>query len=124
MRAVKSKRNRSTEHKLIALMKNQSICGWRRNYPVKGKPDFVFLNQKIAVFVDGCFWHGHDCRNLVPATNSEYWQRKIGRNKRRDKIVGEKFEARGWKVVRIWECELAKGDISKLETKLSHCVYK
>ena len=60
MRQVKSKKNKSTELRLIEIFKQNGITGWRRNYPVKGHPDFVFPKKKIAVFVDGCFWHGHD----------------------------------------------------------------
>ena len=63
MRKVKSKKNKSTELRLIDIFKQNGITGWKRNYPVKGHPDFVFLKEKVAVFVDGCFWHGHDCRN-------------------------------------------------------------
>ena len=61
MRKIKSKGNKSTELRLISLFKEFGITGWRRNYPVKGRPDFVFLNRRIAIFVDGCFWHGHEC---------------------------------------------------------------
>ena len=67
MRKVKSKKNKSTELRLIDIFKQNGITGWKRNYPVKGHPDFVFLKEKVAVFVDGCFWHGHDCRNTRPA---------------------------------------------------------
>ena len=62
MRKVKSKKNKSTELRLIDIFKQNGITGWKRNYPVKGHPDFVFLKEKVAVFVDGCFWHGHDCQ--------------------------------------------------------------
>ena len=62
MRKVKSNKNKSTELRLIDIFKQNGITGWKRNYPVKGHPDFVFQKEKIAVFVDGCFWHGHDFR--------------------------------------------------------------
>lgn len=65
MSKVRSKNNKSTELKLIQIFEENNIKGCRRNYPVKGHPDFVFLDKKIAIFVDGCFWHGHDCRNTV-----------------------------------------------------------
>ena len=84
MRKVKSKRNKSTELRLIKIFEQNSIKGWRRNYPVKGRPDFVFLRNRVAVFVDGCFWHGHDCRNTVPKANSEFWAKKIERNRKHD----------------------------------------
>jgi DNA mismatch endonuclease (patch repair protein) len=95
MRKVKSKNNKSTEQNLIHFFNENKITGWRRNYSVKGHPDFVFLKERIAVFVDGCFWHGHDCRNTKPSDNQEYWRRKRERNIRRDKEVTELFEKRG-----------------------------
>lgn len=106
MRKVRSKGNKSTELKLIALFKENGITGWRRNYRVKGHPDFVFLDKRIAVFVDGCFWHGHDCRNTKPENNKAYWQKKRAANMKHDHEVTALFEARGWRVLRIWECEL------------------
>lgn len=119
MRRVKSQKNKSTELRLIEVFKKHRITGWQRNYPVKGHPDFVFLKQKIAIFVDGCFWHGHDCRNTRPADNREYWQRKRERNIQHDKEITAMFEARGWLVLRIWECELKKKDEKALLQRLS-----
>ena len=84
MKSVKSNGNQSTEMKLIRLFREYGIKGWRRKYQVKGHPDFVFLDKKIAVFVDGCFWHGHDCRNTRPSQNSEYWEKKRSRNVQHD----------------------------------------
>ena len=106
MSKVRSNGNKSTELRLIALFKAAAVFGWRRNYPVKGKPDFVFLKQRIAVFVDGCFWHGHDCRNTRPAVNTDYWTAKRESNMSRDIEVTAAFKSRGWRVLRIWECEL------------------
>ncbi|MDR1939995.1 MAG: very short patch repair endonuclease [Clostridiales bacterium] len=108
MSKMRSNKNKSTELRLIELFGKLDIKGWRRNYPVKGKPDFIFPDAKIAVFVDGCFWHGHDCRNVTPADNAEFWEKKLSANKERDKAVTERLQARGWTVVRIWECELKK----------------
>lgn len=108
MRSVKSKNTKSTELTLIKLFREYKITGWKRTYPVKGHPDFVFLNKRVAIFVDGCFWHGHDCRNTRPADNAEYWRKKRERNIERDKAITKAFENRGWTVLRIWECELKK----------------
>ncbi|MDE5557309.1 MAG: very short patch repair endonuclease [Ruminococcus sp.] len=108
MSKVRSKKNKSTELKLIQIFKENNIHGWRRNYNVKGHPDFVFLEKRIAVFVDGCFWHGHDCRNTRPKDNQEYWTKKRERNMKHDREITEYFENRGWTVIRIWECELKK----------------
>ena len=108
MSKVRSTGNKSTELRLIELFKTIGLTGWRRNYPVMGKPDFVFLEQRVAVFVDGCFWHGHDCRNTHPSANPNYWAQKRERNMRRDADITTLFEKRGWTVLRIWECELKK----------------
>lgn len=116
MSLVRSQNNKSTELRLIKLFKELNIKGWRRNYKVEGKPDFVFLDKRIAIFVDGCFWHGHDCRNVTPANNLNYWENKRIKNKLRDTQINERFESRGWTVIRIWECELTK---KKRETALS-----
>ena len=118
MSSVRSKMNKTTELRLIEIFKQRGIVGWRRNYKVKGHPDFVFLDKKIAIFVDGCFWHGHDCRNTRPSDNAEFWQKKRERNKAHDKKVTLLFERRGWTVIRIWECELKKKELNILETKL------
>lgn len=119
MSRVRSKNNKSTELKLIQIFKENNIDGWKRNYPVKGHPDFVFLDKKIAVFVDGCFWHGHDCRNTRPSDNADYWMKKRERNMKHDKEITELFERRGWKVIRIWECELNKKNYKYLMEKLN-----
>jgi DNA mismatch endonuclease (patch repair protein) len=118
MRSVKSSKNKSTEEKLISYFKENKITGWRRNYKVYGKPDFVFPKLRIAIFVDGCFWHGHDCRNTHPEQNKEYWQKKIARNKARDQDVTQHLEKLGWDVIRIWECELLLKNRGLLEQKL------
>lgn len=118
MSVIRSKQNKSTELNLIAVFKHYGIIGWRRNYKVKGHPDFIFPSKKIAIFVDGCFWHGHDCRNTRPNDNAEYWQKKRERNIRHDEEVTKMFLRRGWTVIRIWECELKKKNENLLLNKL------
>ena len=118
MRKVRSKGNKSTEIRLIEIFAEQGIKGWLRNYPVKGHPDFVFLKRQIAVFVDGCFWHGHDCRNTRPKQNEQFWTAKRQKNMARDKAITELFERRGWMVLRIWECELKKKNLPNLIERL------
>lgn len=110
MRKVKSKKNKSTELKLIAYFKEKRITGWRRNFKLPGKPDFVFPRLRIAIFADGCFWHGHDCRNTRPEQNKDYWTAKRERNIKRDAEVTRILEEKGWKVIRIWECEIKKSN--------------
>lgn len=125
MRQIKSRRNKSTELKLISYFKANHIKGWRRNYIVFGKPDFVFQPYKIAIFVDGCFWHGHNCRNTKPKENHEFWFKKIERNRQRDIDVSEKLKKKGWEVIRIWECELKNQElVDKLyKEKLLYTTY-
>ncbi len=111
MKKVKSNGNKSTEQKLIDIFKQNGIKGWRRNYLVKGKPDFVFPNRKIAIFADGCFWHGHHCRNITPKQNTEYWDKKQQQNIDRDKHINELFANRRWAVLRFWECDIKTGNL-------------
>ena len=118
MSKVRSSGNKTTELKLIQYFKEMTIRGWRRHYNVKGHPDFVFIDKRIAVFVDGCFWHGHDCRNTRPSDNTEYWKKKRQRNMERDCSITTHFESRGWTVIRIWECELTKKNRPLLNEKL------
>ena len=113
MRKVRSSKNLSTELRLISLFRSSKITGWRRNYRVKGHPDFVFPAQHLAVFVDGCFWHGHECRNIHPKENQEYWENKVNHNILHDQEINMRFIKRGWTVIRIWECELKSSVIDE-----------
>lgn len=108
MAQVKSDGNRSTETRLIALLRGNAITGWRRRYPLHGKPDFVFPKSRVAVFVDGCFWHGHRTKCRMPKANRAYWERKISRNVARDRLITRALREKGWKVVRIWEDSVQK----------------
>lgn len=72
MAQVKSSGNRSTEAGLAAVMRERRITGWRRKYPLYGKPDFVFPKNRVVVFVDGCFWHGHPQKCRMPKANRAY----------------------------------------------------
>ncbi len=119
MSNVRSEGNKSTEIKLIQIFKECGIKGWRRRYEVKGHPDFVFVEKRIAIFVDGCFWHGHDCRNTRPSDNSEYWSKKRSHNIKHDQEITNLFVQRGWTVIRIWECELKKKNRQTLMEKLN-----
>jgi DNA mismatch endonuclease, patch repair protein len=106
MRSVKSTRNKSTEQKLIQFFKENKITGWRRNFKLFGKPDVVFPATRVVIFTDGCFWHGHDCRNTKPKANEMYWKSKIEKNRLRDDFVSKVLIAKGWYVIRLWECSL------------------
>jgi DNA mismatch endonuclease (patch repair protein) len=109
MSRIRSQGNTTTELRLAAFLRKHRLIGWRRRYPLIGRPDFVWPRRKLAVFVDGCFWHGHRCgRNLVPNRNAGAWQMKITNNQARDRRVARKLRASGWDVIRVWECALAK----------------
>lgn len=105
MSKVRSKNNRSTEMLVAAKLRELRIRGWRRHVSsVPGRPDFYFAAERIAVFVDGCFWHGcpYCCRN-TPRTRQEFWKRKIESNKRRDREVNSLLRKQNYTVIRIWE---------------------
>ena len=109
MSRIRSSLNATTELKILSLLRAARLKGWRRNYPLPGKPDFTFPKSKLVVFVDGCFWHGHGCgRNLKPKRNAAMWRKKIVGNQKRDRRVTQKLREAGWSVIRIWECKLAK----------------
>lgn len=119
MKAVKSKNTKTTEMKMVQIFKELGIKGWRRTYPLIGKPDFVFPEKRITVFVDGCFWHGHDCRNVTPSANAEFWNSKRLYNKEHDCLIVETLKQKNWTVIRIWECELKKKNREVLLEKIS-----
>ena len=106
MSRIRGSGNKQTELALINLFRTQGITGWRRRQPVFGKPDFVFPKSKLAVFVDGCFWHCCPKHGTNPKSNRAFWNRKLSANKRRDGIVNRSLRQHGWHVVRIWECSL------------------
>ena len=103
MARVRSRGNRSTELRMIAIFRSYGISGWRRNRPVLGRPDFVFPAGRVAVFVDGCFWHGCPRHYTAPAGNAAFWRRKLVANRTRDRLVTRTLIRAGWKVLRIWE---------------------
>lgn len=77
------------------------------NSRLPGHPDIVLLKYRTVIFVNGCFWHGHDCNNYrIPKTNTEFWTEKITRNKERDRKEQRQLATMGWHCITIWECEL------------------
>lgn|SRR5208283_677349 len=107
MRAIKSRSNKTTELRLRALLMRYRIKGWKLHpNSVPGAPDFLLEKLRVAIFVDGCFWHGCPRCGHVPKTNRAYWAAKITRNKSRDLRVTRKLREQGFRVLRIWECQL------------------
>jgi DNA mismatch endonuclease (patch repair protein) len=106
MAAIRSTGNKDTELRLMNMFRQHGITGWRRHQAIFGKPDFVFLRERIAVFVDGCYWHGCRWHCRMPKSNTLFWKRKITANRRHDRIVSAKLRKTGWMVIRIWEHSL------------------
>jgi|ERR1019366_2698987 DNA mismatch endonuclease (patch repair protein) len=106
MSRIKSRGNRETELLFASLLRKNGITGWRRHLPITGRPDFTFKRNKVAVFIDGCFWHCCPKCGNMPVNNAVFWKKKLGGNKRRDRQVNRFLRADGWRVVRIWEHEL------------------
>jgi DNA mismatch endonuclease (patch repair protein) len=107
MRAVKS-RDTSPEMKVRALLR-AIAPGYRlHRAELPGKPDIAYVGRKRAIFVHGCFWHGHDCARGArdPKANAAYWRAKIDRNRARDGRNLESLQALGWRAMVVWECEL------------------
>ena len=109
MAAIRGKGNKATELRMIALLRAHGFTGWRRGQRLMGKPDFVFRRERVALFVDGCFWHRHPgCRYAyTPKSRLEFWLPKLARNVARDREVTRALRKAGWTVLRVWECDLS-----------------
>ena len=91
------------------LLVRAGISGWHvQPKGIVGNPDFIFPDARIAIFVDGCFWHGCPKCGHIPKSNKKYWQAKILRNMERDKRLRSELQQEGWTVLRVWEHELGK----------------
>ena len=124
MSAIHSRGNRSTELRLIAFFRVHAITGWRRGSALPGRPDFVFPRLKLAVFVDGCFWHGCPLHGTQPKTNAAFWRDKIARNRARDRLVSRALRARGWCVLRVWEHQLQRKSEGSLLSRLNRALHR
>lgn len=105
--------NTNPELKVRKLLYSKGFR-YRIHYPLKGKPDIVFPKKRIALFINGCFWHGHGCKiDHVPKSNSPFWISKIEKNRSRDKEVNKLLTKEGWKIITLWECEIERGSLIK-----------
>lgn len=154
MARIRSRGNRDTELALAGLLRAHKIIGWRRHrlvrVAVEGsslrvegrkprrrsqrstfssqltvRPDFVFPKQRVALFVDGCFWHACPRHATQPKSNRAFWRKKLAGNKARDQLVNRTLRRAGWRVLRIWEHALkqsqvrsGKGEPSKLVRRI------
>lgn len=99
------------------------VRGYRLNSRLPGKPDLYFGRQKVAVFIDGCFWHKCPLDYIRPKSNNDYWDKKIARNVERDAETNKALSKRGVTVIRLWEHEIKKdldGSYLRLESLLRH----
>ena len=131
MSLIRGRGNKDTELALARVLRAHRICGWRRHLEVKVpfrsrrrkeadgsrkspksaslprrlrvRPDFVFSKLRLAIFVDGCFWHGCPRHATKPKNNAAFWRRKLSSNKKRDQVVNQTLRKAGWRVIRIWE---------------------
>lgn len=108
MSRIRSK-NTSVEERVRKYLFSEGFRYRKNDKRYPGHPDIVLPRYKTVVFINGCFWHMHDCAEFVlPKSNLEYWLPKLERNKTRDNANTEKLEALGWNVIVFWECELKK----------------
>lgn len=124
MSAIKGRGNKSTERNFRLALVRAKISGWKLNLKIVGNPDICFYNEKVVVFLDGCFWHGCPKCGHIPKKNFLYWETKILRNKERDSEKALKLEEQGYKVIRFWEHELIENMpacVSKLKKLLREC---
>jgi DNA mismatch endonuclease (patch repair protein) len=118
MSRVKGRGNAATELRLVAMFKARGIHGWRRHAEVFGRPDLVFYRSRVAVFVDGCFWHGCPRHGSLPSARREFWRPKLEQNRTRDALVNRGLTDRGWRVLRIWQHELLRRNEGRLLARI------
>ena len=114
MRKVSSSGNKSTELRFRGKLAQSKIKGWEIRPKMKYSPDFIFRAKRIAIFIDGCFWHACPICKKIPSSNSEYWEKKFKRNMERDQKAKKELENDGWIVLRFWEHEISDN--------LDHCI--
>ena len=145
MSRIRGRGNRDTELALAKLFRRHKITGWRRQIEIRGRaalprrqspatkhrrptgfrvrPDFIFSKLKLAVFVDGCFWHGCPQHAIKPKNNRAFWQRKLSANKARDRLVNQTLRRAGWRVIRIWEHEFSRKNELRLIARIQRFLH-
>lgn len=142
MSRIRSRGNEDTELALMRVFRAHGITGWRRQRSLalkvpssrfkvpsstarreprptgRVRPDFVFPKLRLAVFVDGCFWHGCPQHATKPRNNAAFWRKKFAANRARDGLVTRSLRKAGWRVLRIWEHELARKNEARLVARL------
>ena len=116
--------NTSIERKLRSYLWSAGIKGYRVNFKIRGTPDIYFPKYKLAIFVDGCFWHGCPICYKKPKSHVSYWSQKIKENRRRDETVNSFLSKNGYNVIRIWEHEVigsVKLEVERIKAELLTC---
>ena len=123
MGAIRGSGNKTTEARFRAMLVRAGIRGWTmQTKGIKGRPDFYFSDSKVAVFLDGCFWHGCPRHYTAPRHNAAFWIAKVEGNRARDERQDAALRAEGWRVVRLWECEVAS-DLSGAVARVAGAMY-
>ena len=120
MQHIRSK-NTQPEKAVIRELRNRKIYFVKHVGNIIGKPDIVFRRKKVIVFIDSDFWHCNPEKFKMPKTNTEYWEKKISRNIKRDKLVNESLKEQGWNVLRFWESDIKK-NIDKVISKILQAI--
>ena len=120
-------RIKSSNTKPEIILKNalysKGLRGYQLNYAkLQGKPDIVFIRHKVAIFVDGDFWHGYNWKQLGKVPPITYWQAKISSNIRRDKLVTKSLRSRGWTVIRFWEHDVNQ-NVNKCVKRIYYSIF-
>ena len=110
MSRIRSRGNKETELTLASIFRAHGIKGWRRHQTLPGCPDFTFRQQRVVVFVDGCFWHCCPKHGRKPTSNRKYWLPKLKRNIARDRAQTLALRRSGWRVIRFWSHDLLAPD--------------
>lgn len=131
MSGIRGRGNLSTEVAMARILRERHLTGWRRHRKLSllgprkfVRPDFVFRKERVALFIDGCFWHGCRKHCTFPSTNYDFWKDKLDACTARDRKINRELRQKGWKVIRIWEHELRQPGrvalrVEKVLTKLA-----
>jgi DNA mismatch endonuclease (patch repair protein) len=114
MSLVRGSGNKTTELLAARMFRKCRISGWRRQVPLAGRPDFVFRVARVAVFIDGCFWHMCPTHGSMPKTNTGFWAAKLNANRARDRRVDRILRAKEWHVIRIWQHDLLQCPLASM----------
>ena len=122
MSRIRGSGGERTELAMVKFFRRNKITGWRRQSTIFGKPDFVFPAYRIALFVDGCFWHGCPKHATQPASNQNFWQTKLSGNKARDSLVTRTLIKQGWRVLRVWQHDLSSKNEANLLRRIMSAI--